>query len=76
MKYEAHIGSLLRTMREGRNLSQGDMERKTGLLRCYFSRIECGHTVPNIDTLARIVEDGFDMSMSTFFDRLTSEVAR
>src|SRR4029077_14713673 len=34
-------------------LSQGDVEKRTGLLRCYLSRVECGHTVPNIETLEK-----------------------
>jgi transcriptional regulator with XRE-family HTH domain len=29
----------LRTLRERKNFSQGDVERKTGLLRCYISRV-------------------------------------
>jgi DNA-binding XRE family transcriptional regulator len=45
------IGERLRELRENKMLSQGDIERKTGLLRCYISRVENGHTVPNIETL-------------------------
>jgi transcriptional regulator with XRE-family HTH domain len=47
------IGQKLREIREGKNLSQGDIERRTGLLRCYTSRVENGHTVPSIATLER-----------------------
>jgi transcriptional regulator with XRE-family HTH domain len=47
------IGERLRELREARNLSQGDVERRTGLLRCYISRVEHGHTVPSIYTLER-----------------------
>jgi transcriptional regulator with XRE-family HTH domain len=35
-------------------LSQGDIEHRTGLLRCYISRIENGHTVPSVDTLEKM----------------------
>jgi len=35
-------------------LSQGDIERRTGLLRCYLSRVENGHTVPSLETLGRL----------------------
>lgn len=44
----------LRQFREWRNLSQGDIEERTGLLRCYISRVENGHTVPSIETLEKL----------------------
>jgi transcriptional regulator with XRE-family HTH domain len=43
----------LRELRQSKNLSQGDIEKRTGLLRCYISRIENGHTVPAIETLEK-----------------------
>jgi transcriptional regulator with XRE-family HTH domain len=48
------IGSRLRKLREDKKLSQGDIEERTGLLRCYISRVENGHTIPSIETLERI----------------------
>ena len=48
------IGDRLREMREEKKLSQGDIENRTGLLRCYISRVENGHTVPAIETLEKI----------------------
>ena len=48
------IGQRLRDMREEKKLSQGDIEKRTGLLRCYISRVENGHTVPAIETLEKI----------------------
>jgi transcriptional regulator with XRE-family HTH domain len=47
------IGSRLRQLREQRHMSQGDIEERTGLLRCYVSRVENGHTVPSLETLER-----------------------
>jgi transcriptional regulator with XRE-family HTH domain len=47
------IGARLRELREKRGLSQGDVERATGLLRCYTSRVENGHTVPSPATLQK-----------------------
>ncbi len=47
------IGSRLRELRESKGLSQGDIENATGLLRCYISRVENGHTVPSLETLER-----------------------
>ena len=48
------IGDRLRDMREQKKLSQGDIEKRTGLLRCYISRVENGHTVPAIETLEKM----------------------
>jgi transcriptional regulator with XRE-family HTH domain len=47
------IGERLREIREQKDLSQGDVEKKTGLLRCYISRVENGHTVPVVETLEK-----------------------
>jgi transcriptional regulator with XRE-family HTH domain len=48
------IADRLREMREAKQLSQGDIEKRTGLLRCYISRVENGHTVPAIETLEKM----------------------
>lgn len=48
------IGDRLRELRETKKLSQGDIEKRTGLLRCYISRVENGHTVPSIETLEKL----------------------
>jgi transcriptional regulator with XRE-family HTH domain len=47
------IGARIREIRETKGLSQGDIEKATGLLRCYTSRVENGHTVPSLETLER-----------------------
>jgi transcriptional regulator with XRE-family HTH domain len=47
------IGQRLRTLREEKDFSQGDIEKSTGLLRCYVSRVENGHTVPTVETLEK-----------------------
>ena len=49
-----YIAEKLRQFRESKNLSQGDIEKRTGLLRCYISRVENGHTVPAIETLEKL----------------------
>lgn len=54
-----NIGDRLRALRDERKLSQGAIEKRTGLLRCYISRVENGHTVPSVQTpekLARALE--------------------
>ena len=48
------INDRLRELREEKKLSQGDIEKRTGLLRCYISRVENGHTVPAIETLEKL----------------------
>jgi transcriptional regulator with XRE-family HTH domain len=47
------IGQKLREIREAKKLSQGDIEHRTGLFRCYTSRVENGHTVPSVETLEK-----------------------
>src|ERR1700723_926774 len=47
------IGEKVRVLREQKNMSQGDIEKRTGLLRCYISRVENGQTVPSIETLEK-----------------------
>jgi len=47
------IGDRLRALREEKKLSQGDIEKRTGLFRCYISRVENGHTVPSIETIEK-----------------------
>ncbi len=47
------IGQRLKTLRDEKNFSQGDIEKASGLLRCYVSRVENGHTVPNLETLEK-----------------------
>jgi transcriptional regulator with XRE-family HTH domain len=48
------IADRLKALREQKDLSQGDIEQRTGLLRCYISRVENGHTVPAIETLEKM----------------------
>jgi transcriptional regulator with XRE-family HTH domain len=48
------IGDKLKALREQKKLSQGDIEKRTGLLRCYISRVENNHTVPSVDTLEKM----------------------
>src|SRR5450759_4168256 len=47
------IGERLRALREEKKFSQGEIEKRTGLLRCYISRVENGHTVPSVETLEK-----------------------
>jgi transcriptional regulator with XRE-family HTH domain len=60
------IGMTIRGYRLQKGLSQGDIEKRTGLLRCYLSRVENGHTVPSLDTLSKIAS-ALDLPLAQFF---------
>ena len=60
------IGVTIREFRLQRGMSQGDVEKRTGLLRCYLSRVENGHTVPSLETLQKIAS-ALDLPLSQFF---------
>jgi transcriptional regulator with XRE-family HTH domain len=47
------VGDRLKQLRELKGLSQGEIEERSGLLRCYISRVENGHTVPVVETLEK-----------------------
>src|SRR5271168_1294561 len=48
------IAERLKALRGQKQMSQGDIEKSTGLLRPYISRVENGHTVPSIETLEKM----------------------
>ncbi len=64
------IGVTIREMRLQRGMSQGDIEKRTGLLRCYLSRVENGHTVPSLETLKKIAA-ALDIPLGQFFSEET-----
>ena len=61
-----NIGDTIRSFRLQKGMSQGDIEKRTGLLRCYLSRVENGHTVPSLDTLSKIA-GAMELPLSHFF---------
>ena len=61
-----NIGLTIKNYRLQKGMSQGDIEKRTGLLRCYLSRVENGHTVPSLDTLAKIA-GAMELPLSQFF---------
>jgi transcriptional regulator with XRE-family HTH domain len=65
------IGAKLREQRIAKNLSQGDIEKRTGLFRCYTSRVENGYTVPTIGTLEKYAS-ALEVPLYQFF---TDEVS-
>jgi transcriptional regulator with XRE-family HTH domain len=47
------IGERLREIRQQKKITQEVIRKRTGLLRSYISRVEHGHTVPNVETLEK-----------------------
>src|SRR2546430_13256999 len=64
--FSMNIGETIRNFRLHRGMSQGDMEKGTGLLRCYLSGVENGHPIPSLDTLAKIA-GAMELPLSQFF---------
>jgi transcriptional regulator with XRE-family HTH domain len=62
-----NIGETIRNFRLQKGMSQGDIEKRTGLLRCYLSRVENGHTIPSLDTLAKIAT-AMEVALAQFFN--------
>jgi transcriptional regulator with XRE-family HTH domain len=71
-----NIGTTIRDFRLQKGMSQGDIEKRTGLLRCYLSRVENGHTVPSLETLQKIA-GALELQLSQFFaeDPVSREVS-
>jgi transcriptional regulator with XRE-family HTH domain len=67
-----NIGETIRNFRLQKGLSQGDIEKRTGLLRCYLSRVENGHTIPSLDTLAKIA-GAMDLPLGQFFSNSAAD---
>lgn len=67
-----NIGDTIRSYRLQKGMSQGDIEKRTGLLRCYLSRVENGHTIPSLDTLAKIA-GAMDIQLAQFFNDHATE---
>jgi transcriptional regulator with XRE-family HTH domain len=62
------IGRRLRELRKSRRLSQAELEFRTGLLRCYTSRVENGHTVPSVETIEKYAI-ALGIPLSDFFSK-------
>jgi len=65
-KTSMNIGETVRNYRLQKGMSQGDIEKRTGLLRCYLSRVENGHTIPSLETLAKIA-NAMEVPLAQFF---------
>ncbi len=65
-RISSNIGATIRGYRLQKGMSQGDIEKRTGLLRCYLSRVENGHTIPSLETLQKIAR-ALDLQLAEFF---------
>src|SRR5438128_7196237 len=61
-----NLGESIRSIRQTKGLSQGEMQKRTGILRSYLSRVENGHTVPSFATLQRLAA-AMDVTLADFF---------
>ena len=66
MEPEINLGDSIRKIRLARGISQGEMQKRTGILRSYLSRVENGHTVPSFATLQRLA-GAMGVTLSDFF---------
>lgn len=62
------IGKRIRELREAKGLSQGDIEKRSGLLRSYISRVEGGYTAPSLSTLEKFAR-ALEVEIYQFFFR-------
>ena len=61
-----NLGEAIRKIRQTKGLSQGEMQKRTGILRSYLSRVENGHTVPSLATLQRLAS-AMGVALADFF---------
>lgn len=52
-EFNMDVGGTIRFLREAKGLSQGELERRSGLLRSYISRVEGGHTLPSLPSIEK-----------------------
>ena len=71
-----NIGTTIRDYRLQKSMSQGDIEKRTGLLRCYLSRVEKG-TRCRRSRRCRRSHGALDLQLAQFFaeDIVTKEVS-
>jgi transcriptional regulator with XRE-family HTH domain len=66
METDMNLGESIRKIRQAKGISQGEMQKRTGILRSYLSRVENGHTVPSFATLQRLA-GAMGVTLSDFF---------
>ncbi len=60
------LSERLRSIREQKNMTQGDIENRTGLKRSYVSRLEHGRTIPSLATLEKFAQ-ALEVPLYQFF---------
>lgn len=66
METLVNLGESIRKIRQAKGISQGEMQKRTGILRSYLSRVENGHTVPSFATLQRLA-GAMEVALTDFF---------
>ena len=61
-----NLGDSIRMIRQTKGFSQGEMQKRTGILRSYLSRVENGHTIPSLATLQRLAT-AMEVTLADFF---------
>ena len=61
-----NLGESIQKLRREKGLSQGEMQKRTGILRSYLSRVENGHTVPSFATLQHLAS-AMEVTLADFF---------
>lgn len=72
---EQSVGRTVKLFRIEKGFSQGDIEKRTGLLRSYLSRVENGHTTPSLNTLRRLA-DALEVDLAVLVGKPGGEVAK
>ena len=60
------LSERIRSIREQKNMTQGDIEDRTGLKRSYVSRLEHGRTIPSLATLEKFAQ-ALEVPLYQFF---------
>jgi len=56
MNDSARLGKNLKSIREAKKMSQGDVMRAMGCSRSYISNIENGKTNPTLETISKLAK--------------------
>ncbi len=60
------LSERIRSIREQKKMTQGDIEDRTGLKRSYVSRLEHGRTIPSLATLEKFAQ-ALEVPLYQFF---------
>lgn len=76
MKIQTLVAMRILEIREGKKQTQLDVAIASGMCRTQFAHIENGRKNVSMDTLERIVVNGFDMTLKDFFNDRSFETGK